>query len=141
MNAIASVILVAVLVFGSGCARKDWIEQTLVTVDVTGVWIGSVGVGNVAREIRLELEQQGPKVTGYVRRLGAGMGAYPLQLEGPLEGTVGGDVFSFRLTNAAGEGTMTVSGDEMKGYVSVGGRVPISMRRVESSSASPSQKQ
>ena len=25
----------------AGCARPDWIEQTLVTVDVTGVWRGT----------------------------------------------------------------------------------------------------
>ena len=133
MKATTSAILVAALVLGSGCARKDWIEQTLVTADVAGVWVGSVGMGNVAREIRLELEQQDAKVTGYCRRLGAGTGVHPL-LEGPLEGAVGGDVLSFRLVNSSAEGTMTVSGDEMTGYVSVGGRVPISMRRVQLSS-------
>jgi len=36
MNTITRVILVAVLAFGSGCAKPDWIQQTLVTVDVTG---------------------------------------------------------------------------------------------------------
>jgi len=30
------------LVFASGCAQKDWIDRTLVTVDVTGVWSGSL---------------------------------------------------------------------------------------------------
>ena len=43
MNTIARMILVAVLAFGSGCAKPDWIEQTLVTVDVTGRWQGSTG--------------------------------------------------------------------------------------------------
>jgi hypothetical protein len=64
-----------------------------------------------------------------------------LSFASSLEGTVGGDVFSFRLTNASGEDAMTVSGDEMTGYVCVGGRVPVSLRRVESSAPSPSQKQ
>ena len=31
-------VIAAAWVFASGCARPDWIEQTLVTVDVTGVW-------------------------------------------------------------------------------------------------------
>ena len=38
-----ALIIVAALAFGSGCARTDWIERTLVTVDVTGTWYGSVG--------------------------------------------------------------------------------------------------
>src|SRR4030095_9084697 len=33
----------------------NWIEQTLVTVDITGTWVGSVGTGNNHAEIRLEL--------------------------------------------------------------------------------------
>jgi hypothetical protein len=40
MNTITRVILMAILAFGSGCAKPDWIEQTLVTVDVTGRWTG-----------------------------------------------------------------------------------------------------
>jgi hypothetical protein len=36
MNTIARVIFVAMLAFGSGCAKPDWIQQTLVKVDVTG---------------------------------------------------------------------------------------------------------
>jgi len=43
MNTIARVILVTVLVFGSGCAKPDWIQQTLVTVDVTGTWLDTAG--------------------------------------------------------------------------------------------------
>ena len=33
------------LACGSGCARPDWIEQTLVTVDVTGTLAGGRGCG------------------------------------------------------------------------------------------------
>ena len=36
MNTIARVILVPVLTFGASCAKSDWIQRTLVTVDVTG---------------------------------------------------------------------------------------------------------
>jgi hypothetical protein len=38
MKTIARLILMAVLACGSGCAKSDWIQQTLVTVDVTGTW-------------------------------------------------------------------------------------------------------
>ena len=31
-------VLVVALVLGSSCAKPDWIEQTLVTADVTGTW-------------------------------------------------------------------------------------------------------
>jgi len=35
--------------------RPDSIEQTLVTVDVTGTWVGSMGKGPGVVEVRLEL--------------------------------------------------------------------------------------
>src|SRR5262249_22043302 len=108
----------------------DWIQQTLVTVDVTGVWVGSTVRGD--REIQLALEQQGPKVNGSFRPLGPALAVLPWS-EGPIEGTVAGDVFSFRLTNATASGEVTVSGDEMNGYVSIGSPFPIFLRRVSSS--------
>jgi hypothetical protein len=45
MRTIAGLLLAATLAFGSGCARSDWIDRTLVTVDVTGVWDGSWTIG------------------------------------------------------------------------------------------------
>ena len=36
MKSIVYLLIVATLAFGSGCAKEDWIERTLVTVDVTG---------------------------------------------------------------------------------------------------------
>jgi hypothetical protein len=45
MKTIAGVLIVAAVVLGSGCARSDWIERTLVTADVTGTWSGSTGGG------------------------------------------------------------------------------------------------
>jgi hypothetical protein len=85
MKIVAGALVAAALAIGSGCANTDWIERTLVTVDVTGVWDGTV---------RLELQQQGPNVTGYFRA--------PLRLanweviSGPIEGSVAGDVFRFK---------------------------------------------
>ena len=38
MKAIVGVLIAATLAVGFGCARSDWIDRTLVTVDVTGIW-------------------------------------------------------------------------------------------------------
>jgi len=39
MRAVRTFVAVA-LVFASGCAQKDWIDRTLVTVDVTACGAG-----------------------------------------------------------------------------------------------------
>jgi hypothetical protein len=36
MKTIVGMLIGATLAVGSGCARSDWIDRTLVTVDVTG---------------------------------------------------------------------------------------------------------
>ena len=33
-------LVATALVLGSGCVKQDWIDRTLVTVDVTGNWHG-----------------------------------------------------------------------------------------------------
>jgi hypothetical protein len=123
------VILVSLLAFGSGCARPDWIEQTLVTADVTGTWRNEGGF------LELTLEQQGSKVTGSMfQRIS--------NIRAPVAGTVTGDVFKFEAirTNTTYTGELTVSGDEMNGYVrSFGGRVNTSMRRVDASAPASQQ--
>ena len=88
MTTIIPVVLIAgVLTLGSGCAKPpDWIEQTLVTVDVTGTWRGSPGA------FELKLEQHGSKVTGTI--------FVPVSTNtGAIEGSVSGDVFRFRQTS------------------------------------------
>ena len=56
-------------------------------------------------------------------------------LSGPIEGTVAGDVFSFRQTNEPLKGETTVSGDEMAGEVLIGvATFRITLRRVDSPS-------
>src|SRR5262245_65235884 len=109
MKTITPLVLVAVLTCGSGCAKPDWIQKTLVTADVTGVWVGSSnrsGVGG-SFEARLELEQQGPQVHGKLQTVGT---AVPLPLtatpSSPIEGTVAGDIFSFKQTNGVIDGEM-----------------------------------
>jgi hypothetical protein len=135
MKTIVWGILVAALACGSGCTRPDWIEQTLVTVDVTGTWQGGVGGtgGLGGGSYELYLEQQGPKVRGSIRRYGSLLTS-PGSISGPIEGTVAGDVFSFRQTNGPLTGETTVSGDEMTGEVSFNATYRISLRRINSSS-------
>jgi hypothetical protein len=106
-----------------GCAGTDWIDRTLVTVDVTGVWSGRAYIAHatmdVLIDVRLELEQDGPKVRGSIRP----SGAIPWRVsdrpptEGPVHGTVAGDVLAFREANGHISGQLTVSGDEMAGEI------------------------
>jgi len=131
LNTFARVILVAALACGSGCARPDWIQQTLVTVDVTGTWRTTEG-----GRFELDLEQEGSKVKGSMRL--AGLPGVS-NLSGPIDGTVSGDTFSFKGPSTTGE--MTVNGDEMIGAVrgigtaaaGTSSRIPFTLRRVNSS--------
>jgi hypothetical protein len=127
------VLIAGALAFGSGCApQTDWIERTLVTVDVTGTWYGTWTSG---WGLLFELEQQGSTVKG-VMRFTTGtsqMGQQGAQ-SGPIEGTVAGDMFRFRQATGNLEGEMTVSGDEMNGRASLGSSRPFSLRRVDPSS-------
>ena len=111
MNAAWLAVAVAV-VFASGCAQKDWIDRTLVTVDVTGVWEGKQTVTGpiLNRDIVLVLQQQGPKVTGEIRNLGTG-GFFGGST--PIEGTVNGDTLS--LSGRGISVVLKVNGDEMSG--------------------------
>ena len=38
MMRMIGLLIATTLVGGSGCAKTDWIDRTLVTVDVTGSW-------------------------------------------------------------------------------------------------------
>ena len=141
MKIVAGLLIAAALAFASGCAKTDWIDRTLVTVDVTGTWLGSVGglsgAGGKPPDFLLELEQKGPTVTGFMRLPSGGSSAsasYGSRIaSGPVDGTVAGDVFRFRLANGTLDGELTVSGDEMNGLVSWLGSRPISLRRVDPS--------
>jgi hypothetical protein len=139
MKLIAGLLIAMALAIASGCARTDWIDRTLVTVDVTGVWLGSMGgIQGSTGEFQFELEQQGSTVKGLMRvntRGLGGQGAYTR----PIDGTVAGDVFRFRDSRGIVEGQLTVSGDEMNGRVSLVIGASLSLRRVDPSSrpASP----
>jgi hypothetical protein len=116
MKTITAAILVAALALGSGCARPDWIERTLVTVDVTGVWSGVMARGvPTSFDITIDLKQEGPKVTGFLKWTGFSYSGIYEDLPGPVEGTVSGDRFEFKRINGSFSGAMTVTGDEYDG--------------------------
>jgi hypothetical protein len=139
MKATAGVLIVAALAFGSGCARTDWIERTLVTVDVTGTWDGNVG-GGPSRGLRFQLEQEGSTVKGSMDLIGAAGNSRTAVSSRAIDGTVAGDVFRFRQRFGTVQGEVTVSGDEMTGQVWLAGALrPISLRRVDPASRPGSQ--
>src|SRR5215471_19951551 len=105
------ILVVTMLAIGLGCAKPDWIQQTLVTVDVTGTWRSTDGL------MELTLLQEGQKVRGFMRAQGS-LGSYFAQVSGPIEGIVTGDVFRFKRTGAveaSAEIEMLLSEDEMTG--------------------------
>jgi len=115
---IAWLTLGLLVLTATGCARPDWIEQTLVTVDVTGVWRGSFsssGTGTAAAggggPVELTLQQSGTKVTGQLS--GSLMSVVGGRV--PIEGTVNGDMFRFHDLRGGVTGAVQVSGDEMNG--------------------------
>ena len=105
----------AALVFVSGCAQKDWIDRTLVTENVTGVWSGSTEGSPVGLQVQLELRQQGAKITGELKV--PQPGTYSFGSGVPIEGNVAGDVFSFRDQRGVFSGELTVGGDNMVGRI------------------------
>jgi len=127
----AGFILAAALAIGSGCAQTDWIDRTLVTVDVTGTWYG--GWAGSTSELSFELEQQGSTVKGFMRFTSETLAHQLGAKSGPIDGTVAGDVFRFRQTNGRLEGELTVSGDEMNGRATAFINRPFSLRRADSS--------
>ena len=131
MKSPVGMLIAATLVVGFGCAKQDWIDRTLVTIDVTGTW-QEYSAGQAP--FRLELEQQGSKVKGFVRlQMAPGMGENPT---GPLEGTVAGDVFHFSKRGVEME--LTVNGDEMHGLLrTMFSNRQIAFRRVVDPSSPP----
>jgi hypothetical protein len=133
MNHSARLLVAATLIFAAGCTKQDWIDRTLVTVDVTGTWSGKVS-GSPVGDLSLELNQQGSTVKGSLQA-GTRSSSYTGDVSGPVEGTVAGDLFHFKNSRGNAEGELTVSGDEMTGlmWTSFGSRSPISLRRVDPS--------
>jgi hypothetical protein len=135
----AGVTLIAMaLLCSSGCVtRPDWIQATLVTVDVAGVWQGtaSANLGWGGTRFVLDLEQKGMRVTGNFHSVGGSMAA---DRSGALEGSVGGDVLSFTVQSPEGSlsGELAVSLDQMEGVIRspTGRNVRVVLRRAEQAS-------
>jgi len=126
----ARLALALLLTTSLGCAQKDWIDRTLVTESVTGAWDGSF-VGSCPRGMRLDLQQNGSKVTGVATLFGpsSSLPSGPF----PIKGNVAGDVFRFEAPRGAGSGELTVSGDDMNGQFRWScGAAPMSLHRVDS---------
>ena len=112
--AIACALLAVALTLTVGCAQKDWIDRTLVTETVTGTWSGSMTGSGGRPPVWFELQQQGARVTGVMKLSAYGLlGPY----SGPVEGSVAGDVFSFKEARGAYSGELTVAGDDMVGQI------------------------
>ena len=133
MRLLARLLLGISVVLLMGCAQKDWIDRTLVTESVHGVWEGSMASSSgqpfIRDDIRLELEQKGRNVTGLLR--------HQLIIAGPrgttpIEGSMAGDQFTFQDLRGTLTGELTVGGDEMTGQGMAGPRaVTYSLRRID----------
>jgi hypothetical protein len=124
----------AALLYGSACAGPDRIDRTTAPVDVTGLWEGAASATVGHGTLQLLLEQQGSQVQGSIRNYGV-MSACATG-EGPLEGTVADDVFTFKQTNSPITGEMKVASDQMSGGGSGHcGRFQFTLRRVNTSSS------
>jgi hypothetical protein len=136
------------LLLGSGCAsRPDWIEATLVTVDVTGRWHGTWiraggGGSDSTLYVDLALDQSGASVVGTIRTWGPPAARL---VDGPLEGSVAGDILRFeRAGSSSLRGEATVDGDKMTGYlVGVAALMPegrLFLQRVDRATSPPVQR-
>ena len=136
MKTLGGLLIATCLALGSGCARPDWIEATLVTVDVSGVWSGKAYIphaqGGPIIELWLDIQQQGPKVKGTMRPSGAlPWRSGPIaHVPGAIEGTVTGDVLRFRDTSGSLTAELTVSDDEMTGEVTQTVGYTVNLRRL-----------
>jgi len=111
----ARLLLGISLVLLVACARQDWIDRTLVTENVTGVWSGSMEGSPFSPRVELELRQQGAKVTGVMKV--PPTGTYSFGSAVPIDGNVAGDVFTFRDQRGIYSRELTVGGDDMAGQI------------------------
>jgi hypothetical protein len=81
-------------------------------VDVTGTWQSTE-----SGFIEFALKQQEAKVTGSMRVVRAAIVWPWTNMSEPIDGTVAGDPFRFRVVNGNANGEMTVSEEEMSGWL------------------------
>ena len=131
----ACALLVIALAVTAGCAQKDWIDRTLVTENVTGAWAGSMGAMD---DLRFDLKQEGARVAGSFRTGGRSASLIGAS-SGALEGSVAGDVFTFKEARGMFQGEATVSSDEIKGQINPTRPFSLNLRRVDASPARPAE--
>ena len=134
-------LLGAPLLLGLGCAKAPWVDRTVVTEDVNGVWLGSMtgpdGHLMVNGQVRLELQQRASRVTGSVYVSSRWLGSDSRSALS-IEGSMADDVLRFKDERSILTGELTVSGDEMTGRGFVGRRpVTFTLRRLEMASSAP----
>ena len=91
-------LIAILLLLSPGCATAPAGPPT---VDVTGAWEGewvSSTYQGSNGQVSMTLQQTGANVTGEIRTTGMGQS---IQVNGPIEGTVSDDVFSFRGSSAS----------------------------------------
>ena len=108
----SKLMIVGMVLFLAGCATAgDRGGAVAPAVDVTGTWNGSfTNVGSTGNNFSFVavLEPKGNIVTG---TMSGGLASY----NGPIQGTVSGNTFSWRQLMGSASGTVTVSGHEMNG--------------------------
>jgi hypothetical protein len=112
MRTLSWVVIGLILVFGAGCASSSSpaASTTGTPANVAGSWNGGF-YGPASNSVSMQLQQQGAAVTGTIQVGGR------TDLDGPIKGTVRGNMIDFNLANG-GSGTMQVSGNTMSGTVS-----------------------
>ena len=114
-------VVIAAILLIVGCATER--ERRAGTpIDVTGVWTGVTVAPNGAYPISLTLHQVGEAVTGTMIVGGSA------PWNGPIEGTVSGNDFTYRMRSGAG-GDVVVNGDAMTGTGRSGGRLALRRQR------------
>ena len=107
------------ILLSAGCASSPNSPSAPPSVDVTGTWAGTWSLGGAGTQtgsFTLRLQQTGSKVVGDRNFPGAA------NFSGPVEGTVSGNVFSYRQLVGSGGGEYTVTGNKMRGYGATGGQ-------------------
>ena len=106
----------------SGCSSAPKVPPGV--LDVTGTWEGLWDGGAIgAGRISLVLEQTGTAVTGELAI--SGLQAISAT-DGPIEGRVNGQVFTFQQPAGVVEAELVVAGEQMSGYAT--GRLLLGMR-------------
>jgi len=121
--------------------RGTWIDRTVISEDVNGVWLGFMagpdGQPMVNGQVRLELQQRASKVTGSVYASSSWLGSRG-RPSLPIEGSMADDVLIFKDERSILIGELTVNGDEMTGRGFMGRRpVTFTLRRLEMASSAP----